>query len=425
MVTLFFYSFFIVNAIVALVHPWIGAINTYLVGILSPQTIWWWHFGNTRPYYWVTLPLIVGSTLAFFRNKLNLRYLKTPINLAVLCLVISFLVSYFFGPYINVKNQYRFFEPEPVLFRLLKNFLIFYLTIILIDNQEKAKCLCLVIIVVVIYYIYWANYQYLSGQQIGRLHGPRGIYHDENVFAVLFVIGMPFLFYFGSYLESKPLRYLIWAVIPFGWHAIFLTGSRGGMLGLLASLSIISLKYSKKWIKIGIIFAFSAAFIWQGGDLMQSRVQTLEAYQTDHSAEERIEAWKAAIKMVEAHPFTGVGLASMGQAYPFFSNYQYVRVAHNTFFQLSAESGMIAGLSFLFLIGYPIKKLWHPKKEGASQGLKKYNTNKFLFALREACLSSIVGFAVCAMFLSLQEYEMFYYLIILANFSIVETRLRQ
>ncbi len=52
----------------------------------------------------------------------------------------------------------------------------------------------------VIYLTYWANMRYLSGVFFLRLAGPRSpigsAYGDENVFALLFVVGGPFFLLF-------------------------------------------------------------------------------------------------------------------------------------------------------------------------------------------------------------------------------------
>lgn len=329
------------------------------------------------------------------------------------------VLSYLLGPFVQARNEYRFFELEDVLVRLLKNFLVFYISIALIDTNDKANWLSFVLIITAAYLTYWANFQYISGLQFDRIHGPRGIYHDENVFAVLFVVSCPFFFYMGHHIQSKIFRYLLWTFIPFAWHSVFLTESRGGLLGLSVVVFLMSFRLSNRLLKLGIIIAFIGAFIWQGGTIMRQRANTIESYREDSSAIERIEAWKAAAKMIEAHPITGVGLASMGQAYPSFSNYPFVRVAHNTFLQLSAESGIISGLSYLFLIFSPTLKLWKLKRKLCLMEPKN-EVHNFLLALSDSCIAALAGFFVCSLFLSLQEYEAFYFLLILANFGIVQ-----
>lgn len=419
--SIIFKILFFSNAIVALVHPWIGVIAVYTIGILTPQNIWWWHFVNGRPYYWTAIPLIFGYIFAVLRNKVTYTYLNSPLFFASIIMFLTMLLSYYFGEYTKVFNEYHFFDVDFVFIKFIKIFLIFFISVCLIDSIKKAKYLSFVLVLSTCYLIYWANLQYLSGKVLGRLHGPVGlgisIYNDENIFAMLFVVGIPFVFYFGSSLSRWYVKYCLWLFIPFGWHAIFLTGSRGGLIALMVTTAIVAARLNNRWLKIALIPALLIAFLWQGGSIMKQRSHTITQYERDQSAIERIEAWSAAIKMVAKHPITGVGLASMGQAYPFFSSYPDVRIAHNTFLQLCAENGIFSGFSYLFIIFYSILRLWN----GSFSSLGNSSSDVLvLYYLNEALLTSIIGFFVCSIFLSLQEYEIFYFLIILSNFVIMQ-----
>jgi O-antigen ligase len=280
-----------------------------------------------------------------------------------------------------------------------------------IDDEKKAHFLAIVIAFSVVYLTCWANDQYLSGSQIGRIHGPPAItdlgaiYSDENAFAMLFVTGLPFLYYLGIYYKNKIIRYGLWMVIPLGWHAVFLTGSRGGLIGLAVTLLMVALRSPKKILGALVIPVFVVAYVYQAGDIMKGRMQTLGDYESEPSAESRTEAWDAALNMVASHPITGVGLASLGPAFPDFSD-KKPREAHNTFLQISAESGLSAGVLYLLIVASCLYGLW--KRDGVEKG-------SLIYLLKEATLVSIIGLEVCALFLSLQVYEIFYYLCLMAN----------
>ena len=421
------YILFAFNAAATIFSPWIGVLAVYTIGILTPQNIWWWHFVGKRPYYWAAIPLVVGWLFATFRNKVDYSVLRSPIAASVALLWFTTIIAYYFGPYIGIWNDYHFFDARSVFIKFNKIFLVFFISICLIDSRKKAKYLALVITLSTCYLIYWANLRYLTGKVFGRLHGPTGIgisiYNDENIFAMLFVVGIPFIFYTGWYFRQRYIRYPVWLIIPFGWHAVFLTGSRGALIGLAVVTALISWRSKNALLKWALIPALVAAFFWQGGSIMHERAETITKYERDTSAVERIEAWKTAIKMACTHPITGVGLASMGQAYPYFSSYPYVRIAHNTFLQLCAENGILAGLSYLFIIFYSIYKLWNPRFAVIPLERNSINAERVgLFCLNEASLIAIAGFFVCSLFLSLQEYEIFYALLIIAHFLVLQIK---
>jgi len=429
--TAILYSLLAINAAVSFFRPWIGVVGAYLVAILAPQDIWWWLFSDLRPFFWVILPTLAGFGIAALRGQVDFAFFRTRVNACVAILWISAVLAYYFGPYVNVVNEWRFYDPQFMFGIFQKTYLTYFVGVALLNDSRKLKFGALVLVITTVYMTYWANAQYFLYHKYGRLHGPTtlsgtGIYADENNFAVLFVVGFPFLYYFGQYLKSRLLQWSLWPVILFSWHAVFLTASRGALLGIGSVLLLFSLRLERKTFGILIIAAFVGAFVWQAGDVMKSRSATITDYEEEDSAMGRIEAWEASSGMMAAHPLTGVGFASFGQAFPDFSD-KRPRVAHNTFFQIGGEWGVIAGITYLTLLFSTINRL---RKNGnrlrqlARQTDNPGNENRLYLCINEACLLGLTGFFVCSMFLSLQGYEVFYYLLVLANATLVCSSLR-
>ncbi len=404
-----------VGAISALVQPWVGVCLTYLFVILNPQHIWWWNFRDIRPVFLILLPTLIGFAIALIQKRLNINIIKNKRNFFLATLWMFFVLSYFFSPYIGKPSPYWFHDPEWVFSLANKIFVLYFVACLCINDEKKLKYLVIIFIVSVAYLIYWANAQYLLLHRYGRIGGPASPgggspLKDQNAFAMLFVIGLPFFYYMGWYLKNPIQRYSLWLIIPFGWHAIFLTGSRGGLLGIGVTILITALRSPKKIIGLVLIPLFAIAYVWQAGSVMKERAKTIETYQADRSAAGRIGAWKVATKMTLHHPLFGVGLSAFGPAFPDFSD-ESPRQAHNTFFQIAAESGIIAGLMYLLVLWTNLKDLLRNSRILREQDDK----SEFLIYLNEALLTSLIGFAVCSMFLSLQVNEIFYYLCLLTN----------
>jgi len=404
---------------VAVFRPWVGVVASYFIIILGPQYIWWWHFGGVRPIYWVMLPTIAGFVIMLFAGKNDLKHIYNKRILFQFVLFGAFVISYYLGPYVHVFNQFRFSDPTVVFDLVLKIFVLFFIGSACIDTEKKFQYMILIFIVSIVYLTYWINDMYLFQGRYGRIAGPVGIYgngtySDENTFAMFFVVGGPFLYYAGLYCRKNIYRCSLWLIIPFAWHGIFLTGSRGGLVGLIVTVLVVILRSKKRLLATMIILPlFATAYVWQAGDVMKGRADTITEFDQERSASTRIEAWSAAISMIKAHPLTGVGLASFGQAFPTFSEYE-PREAHNTLFQITAESGVIAGAMYILIILNSLKNL-----------TRKFNpqgTSELLLMAREAILASFCGLVVCSMFLSLQVFEIFFFLCILANSSIHLTK---
>jgi len=402
--------------------PFVGAMAYYCLAIWGPHYIWWWNFEGLRVSFIIAVTTLVALAIAVSTKGVNLTLVKTKVNLCVFILWICSVISYFFAPYIGEMGEI----PYLTLVSFNKIILFYFVSVLLVDDLKKLKFFSYVMILAMIHLTYWANYQYLSQNwdafSQGRLMGPIGlenanIYNDENAFSMFFVSGVPFLFYWGLHLGKKISRYLIWMVIPLGWHAIFLTGSRGGLVGLAATLlaGIVFSKNRKIFVLL-MLPVFVLAFQLQGGDLLKSRTDTIVDYQGESSAETRLEAWTAAIKMVNEHPITGVGIACFVRAMEDFSDKQ-PRATHSVPMQFAAEIGVFAFLAYCLIVYFVFR-------QGLKiNGLLKSYPAEFdpdelatLLYLNEASVVSFFGLSVCSLFLSLNYYEIFYFLLIIVGY---------
>jgi len=407
---------FATTGITTLFRPWVGVIVGYIFAIFGPQFIWFWSFEGVRPFYFVVLPTLAGFFMAVLSGRVDLRRWSHKVNIFMAIIWGAMIVSYILGPYVHVESPYRFFDPRTVFSNLNKMFFFYFICVALIDSPKKIALLGCVLIISTLYMTYWANMQYLEGRYFWRLSGPSDVsggslYRDENNFAMLFVTGLPFVYYAGYLIKNKIFRLLLWLVIPFGWHAVFLTGSRGGLLGLGVSLAVMAWRSPKRWIGFGLLPALVIAYTWQGGPVMKQRATTITEYETESSARTRLEAWEAALGMIKAHPITGIGVASFGPAFPDFST-KKPRVAHNSFFQISAEWGLVAGIAYLTIVLSTIVGLWRniPRTLGYSSFSAKDDESLLVF-LANAVLPSWIGLCVCSLFLSLQGFEITYFMI--------------
>ncbi len=403
-------------AALSLFLPWIGVVYSYVFVVLAPQDIWFWDFAGRRPVLVVLLPTCLGVVFGILRGTFDLSILRNKRNLYILVLWICIVISYYFGPYTHVAGPYRFDNADYALVTFNKIFLLYFIACLCIDQERRLRMMFYVFVVSALYLTYWANLQYLTGHYFGRLQGPGGItgnslYTDQNNFAMLFVVSQSFLWFFGASFRRAAWRWLCWLSIPFCWHAVFLTGSRGGLLGLGATTLLISLRSKRRLLGLALIPALIFVFLWQGGHVMKDRALRIDHYHRQGSAEGRLQSWRAATRMIAAHPLTGVGLASYGPAFPHYSDKQ-PREAHDTFLQTTAESGLMAGTMYVLVVFSCIVPLW---KNGNRLKLETDDDAGRLLMVNEATLIGFSGLIVCSLFLSLQRFEIFYCLNVIAN----------
>jgi len=408
------------TSLASFARPWVGVMAYYLLALLGPQYIWWWVFGEERVSLAIAVATALGIGFRLLGGRLEFNYLKTPINLWLAFLWLFLVISYYNGAYVSAFESSGL-TPEQKL-EMVNNIFIFYFCGVLVVNRAGiVHYFSFVLVVATAYLIYWANVQYLTANwsqfSMGRLMGPtsiRGgsIYRDENDFAMLFVTGLPFLYYVGVESGRRWLRYLLWAMIPVGWHAIFLTGSRGGLLGLCVVTGFIVLRSRRKMLAIPLALLLVVCYQFQAGDTMKHRSEQISEYEGESSAEMRITAWNGGLKMIREHPFTGVGLGSFITALPHYED-TTPRVAHNTFIQYCAESGVGAGVCYVMII-----VTFFRNAAGISRACRNRTAPDELSLWRtcnDASLTSFAGLIVCSVFLSLNTYEVFYFLVIMNN----------
>ncbi len=421
------YLILALTTLFTLINPFIGVSAYYLLAILGPQYIWWWVFGTARISFLVGGITLVSIFSRLLTGRLNTKFLFTKINFFIFLLWLAIAISYFFGPYVD-DPRFKIFPPDKLFIDSIKIFFFYLLSSLVISDFRKIKLFSLIIVFSALYLTYWANMQYINHNwhqfNMGRLQGPisiygTSIYKDENVFAMLFVTAIPFLaispLLLDKYFKPKILRFSFWLSIPFSIHAIFLTASRGGLLGLF-SISFCASFFSRK--KIFFIFLVVPLLIlfynWQAGDIMKHRSETIEQYQQESSAQQRLHAWIGGLRMIEKYPITGVGLGSFITALPDFYPTN-PRVAHNTLIQFTAESGLLAGFSYIMIIILFYKNSFYILRR-----LNCFSEDQDIFHLKMINIANTISFTgliICSIFLSLNFYEIFFYLLLINNNS--------
>lgn len=120
-----------------------------------------------------------------------------------------------------------------------------------------------------------------------------------------------------------------------------------------------------------------------------------------------------------ANPLTGVGPGAFLRAFPDYSPRQPLQ-AHNTFVQFGAEFGPIALIAVAVMLGSCIRSLWRIRPAGGLKESVMFDPSLFV---REATLAAITGLTVSALFLSLQLYEVMYFLVFMTNVLVAQNQI--
>jgi len=300
-------------------------------------------------------------------------------------------------------------------FRTLLQFfklIIFYILFInLVDSEKKLKIViyCLLAFMVIsILYSLFQLYTGLGGSAIELLaNRMRGLGGDPNIFAarIIFIIPFSFLMIF----HSKS----VWTKIFFaGILGVLIAGiafslSRGGALSL--AVVILILLFMKRKIKLVWIFGLLMLIfivIFLPGEFWE-RINSLSNINLGMSMRNRLRLAKSALTLFTENPFLGAGL---GNFIVLSNKFVYIhQVAHNTFLEVAAETGIPGLCSFLLLIAAGFGNVMISKKRFLSAG------KTFHALLSESVFVGFIGFLISSIFLSLETDFVFWTILSLGS----------
>jgi O-antigen ligase len=154
--------------------------------------------------------------------------------------------------------------------------------------------------------------------------------------------------------------------------------------------------------------------VGQDIDILQPDV----AQHLELSVSARLEVWRAAVRMIQANPWWGVGYGAFTRFIPHYTEGRISRMnAHNTFLMIAAELGLPALAAFLSLLGVGV---------ASSVWLYRHAQDRLMRAIALGVVAGVVGMAVANQFtLCLRSQEVAGYLWMLCGLMVRAVRLER
>ena len=399
----------LITCITSIMKPWVGVIAYYILGIYSPKSFWPWIFQDSRISMFVAVATILGIFIAIIQKKIDFNLLNNKQTKALLFLCLIVNISHFMSPFYGVYVG-QTIPPAEALAIFNKTILFYCISTLLINDNRKLMYVIGVLLFTGVMYAFWSNKVYFTGEMWkftdnGRLKGP-GLYSDENVFSLLFIVSIPFMYFISSSAKNLVLKLSLLACIPLAWHALFLIGSRGAMISLLIITLLLAFRSHSKAFGYIVMAGLLVAIVNYGGAIYERSTNTVEVAQTagrDKPLNPRLVTWAAGWEMIKDYPLLGVGIEHYQTAGIAYIEGR-VQVAHNTLIQFTSQAGVIAGLIYLWFFVNFYKN---------AKYIRIQSKNDFNINVSNGLYISSVGFFICAIFLNLMITEMLYFLLLL------------
>lgn len=200
-----------------------------------------------------------------------------------------------------------------------------------------------------------------------------GQFINKNHFAYLMESGLGLIIglVLGGGVKRERMLIYFTALLPL-WIALVLSGSRGGLIAMLAQIAIAALLFgavvapgsreprsrvitsARAWpvrIALVVLLIGGVGFgtVWLGGDRLATRIEeSRNELTSDNSGlrqgASRNEIWRASWQLFKAHPFLGVGMGGYWAAIPAVHNASGAvtpQEAHNDYLELLTSGGLL------------------------------------------------------------------------------------
>ena len=246
----------------------------------------------------------------------------------------------------------------------------FFLTALsVVDSAARLRRIVAVLTVFGFAYAFFAIIQsVLSPDKIYGIYKPAagvpfGSFVNRHDFAAIIemTIALPLgLLFTGALRADKRLLYGV-AIALMG-AAMLLSGSRGGLVALVAEIILLVILTSrakgkknlvlKAALSIVLVLAAVGGAVFVGGDTSLTRFS--ETASSDDVTSSRAQIWGVTLNVIANNLPFGAGLGAFPQAYTQFDpagGYERVEQSHNDYLQVLADAGIVGaviGLLFLF-----------------------------------------------------------------------------
>ena len=383
---------------VIFMRPYVGVLVWTWLSLMNPHRLTWGFAYNMR----LALAVAAVTILAWLFSKEPKR---PPMTRAVILLALFTFWMTLTLPF-SVLFQEAFTKWQEVIKILGFTFLI----MCLIQCKERIDQLVWAIVVSLGFYgVKGGIFTVLTGGN-NRVYGPSGSFiADNNAMALALVMIIPLMQYLQLQSRNRWIKMGLWAAMGLTVFAVLGTYSRGGMLGLAIMLGALWLKTKHRLITGAIMAVVLAGFLAVAPQQWFDRMQSIESYEEDGSAQGRIDAWTFAFKLALDRPFVGGGLNVFGDSELFFSyvpDARGARNAHSIYFQVLGEMGFV-GLAIFLMLGAStlLTARWTIKH---ARGDPELEWARNLSAMIQV---SLVGYAVAGAFQNLGFFDLYYSLI--------------
>jgi putative inorganic carbon (HCO3(-)) transporter len=305
------------------------------------------------------------------RNEVRYGFFTNAVGIAFSVLLLFNLLSFFNA--INITESIVNFSKVSTVFAST-----YILYMIFRSNRKYLNILAVTVSLILLadsITVFYNILKYIS-REISSIYEIKSVYSNKNILSSALFVKIPAAIYLIFFTKGW-LRILGYATSVCATIATFMMSTRTFYIGLavllMAILGYVLLRMIAErnrryllmlgsWIGIFIIaiaaytlaqkylFPRNADTTWNTS--ISQRLSSIGV--NDTSSNMRLRSWNRSIKLIKEDPLLGVGTGNwkirvLKYENPTIGDYIYMYKNHNDFLEITAETGIIGGIAFLFI----------------------------------------------------------------------------
>jgi len=358
-----------------------------------------WGFSMDLPFAFI---VFVTTVLGFAFSKEPKR---VPLSREIVLLLA--LLCWMVITTLDARYQFQAWEQWDKVWRIQLGIL---LTLMLTNSRDRVVGLVWTIGLSLAFYGAKGGLWTILHGGANRVYGPPGTFiGGNNEIGLAMVMTAPILWYLAMHAPRLWIRLALYCVVGLTLISIVGTHSRGALVGLAVIGLMLFMKAKNKVLPaaLGLVFLLVLPHVMP--QEWFDRMHTIETYEEDQSATNRIKAWRKGIQIANAK-ITGGGFE--------YLTYSNGTDAHSIYFEILSEHGYPGLALFLTLGAMTWFKAGRVRRMASRQ--PGFEWARDLGAMMQV---SLAGYASSGAFLGLAYFDLFYVLIVVV--VVLESTVRQ
>ncbi len=382
------------------------AFTRPMVGVIAFD---WISFGNPQQESWglgTQIPWALIAALATVIGCMLSREPKRwPVN-AMTVLLLLFIVQISIGTAFAIVPATIV---DPFYIQIIKSLVFLLLTAALLTTRRRLHAMVWLMVLAVGYYgVRGGVFAILTGGGDHVYGPPNSMIADNNQLAVALLVTLPLMNYLRLQSASRPVRIGLVAAMMLTLLAVLATYSRGGFLALGVMVVLFWWRSRQRFVSaLALVMALSIGVAVMPAQ-WQQRMFSIQHYQKDASAQDRLTVWREAFGIALARPLTGAGFHATAAPSVIHRYYPQgvPRATHSAWFEVLSENGFPALCLWIAMVVVALLNLrWLRRRARGDPDLA------WVEDFGRMAEVSIIAFLVGASFLSLAYYDYYFALL--------------